>query len=136
MQRTVAQPVWAEARRTDDFASFAPDLRRIAELTRELAQCIGFDEHPYDAMLRQYEPGMTASRLARLFATLRETLTPLLARIERSPAPRFYYLLHGDFPIERQRAFALDIARAFGWDPERGRLDESHHPFEISFTRN
>ena len=136
VQRTVAQPVWAEARRTDDFASFAPYLRRIAELTRELAQCIGFDEHPYDAMLRQYEPGMTASRLARLFATLRETLTPLLARIERSPAPRFDHLLHGDFPIERQRAFALDIARAFGWDPERGRLDESHHPFEISFTRN
>ena len=32
--------------------------------------------------------------------------------------------------------FGLEVARAFGYDLERGRLDVSLHPFEISFTRN
>ncbi|MDO9066642.1 MAG: carboxypeptidase M32, partial [Chloroflexota bacterium] len=34
-----------------------------------------------------------------------------------------------------QRAFALEVAQAFGYDLNRGRLDRSAHPFEISFTR-
>jgi carboxypeptidase Taq len=41
-----------------------------------------------------------------------------------------------DYPEESQRAFALEVAQSFGYDLNRGRLDKSAHPFEISLTRN
>jgi carboxypeptidase Taq len=40
-------------------------------LNRQLAEAIGYTEHPYDALLLQYEPGMTTSRLQDLFETLK-----------------------------------------------------------------
>jgi len=133
---SVAQPIWAEAKANKDFARFAPSLEKMVALTRELAQAIGYDAHPYDALLKQYEPGMTAAILGELFAELRASLLPLLGRIRESSVKAPTYIFEQTFPKELQHAFALDVARQFGFDPSRGRVDESHHPFEISFTRN
>jgi carboxypeptidase Taq len=134
--KMVAQQAWQEARAANDFGRFAPDLIRMVELNRRLADAIGYSAHPYDPLLQRYEPGMTAARLRDLFATLRAGITPLLDRAaagsERVPAD----FLDRDYPEEQQRAFALQIAQSFGYDLNRGRLDRSAHPFEISFTRN
>ncbi len=133
---SAAQPVWAEAKATQNFAHFAPSLTRMVALTRDLADAIGYEAHPYDAMLKQYEPGMTAATLQTLFAELRAALLPLLDRVRGSPAKAPTHLLQGTFPKEKQRAFALGVAEKFGFDPARGRVDASHHPFEMSLTRN
>lgn len=133
---SVAQPIWAEAKANKDFAHFAPSLEKMVALTRELAAAIGYEAHPYDALLKQYEPGMTSATLGALFAELRTSLLPLLGRIRASPAQAPTHIFDQTFPKDLQRAFALDIARQFGFDPARGRVDESHHPFEISFTRD
>ena len=133
--RTVAQPVWAAARATDDFETFAPSLASVVALTRELADCIGYESHPYDAMLRLYEPDMTVERLTSVFGELRGTLDPLLARVERLGTPDRSGILRQPFSPSLQRQFGMAIAERFGWDPSRGRLDESVHPFEVSFGR-
>ena len=133
--RSVAQPVWAEAKANDDYARFAPYLEKIVALTQDLAKCIGYEKHPYDALLKQYEPGMTAAQLSALFEELRTHLLPLLERVRQSPVEAPTHIFGQTFPKEKQRAFALRIAERFGFDPTRGRVDESHHPFEISFTR-
>ena len=134
--RSVAQPVWADARRTDDFERFAPSLGTVVDLTRELAECVGYDEHPYDAMLRLYEPDMTVARLRTFFDDLRSTLAPLLDRVRAEGTPDRARMLRQAFPPASQRAFGLKIAESFGWDASRGRLDVSVHPFEVSFGRN
>ncbi len=135
--RTLAQERWQEARAANDFAHFAPALEKMLALNRDLAAVLGDtllggDYHPYDALVQQYEPGMSVGTLRALFSTLRDTTLPLLDAIRARPAPD---LLRGDFPVAQQRAFALDIAERFGYDLARGRLDVSAHPFEISFTR-
>lgn len=137
-RKTVAQQAWAEAKVADDFAHFAPHLAHMVRLNRQLAEAIGYssDGHPYDAMLHQYEPGMTAARLNTLFAELKAGILPLLQQIvEHGSEPRWDFLTR-TYPAEQQRAFALEIAQAFGYDLQRGRVDASAHPFEISFTRN
>lgn len=134
--KMVAQQAWQEARAANDFGRFAPDLSRMVELNRRLAEAIGYQEHPYDALLQRYEPGMTAARLRGLFATLREGIAPLLARAAPGSEAVRADFLDRDYPEEQQRAFALEIAQAFGYDLNRGRLDRSAHPFEISFTRD
>ncbi|MBI5876534.1 MAG: carboxypeptidase M32 [Chloroflexi bacterium] len=130
----VAQSVWGEARRTSNFPLFAPYLSRMVAMQRKLADAIGYQAHPYDALLLKYEPGMTAARLKVLFAELRAGLQPIIDRAAVSPAPRTDFL-ERDYAEDRQRAFGLAIAQAFGYDLRRGRLDIAAHPFEVSFTR-
>lgn len=134
--RSVAGKTWAEAKVTGNFAHFAPDLERMFALNREFAASIGYTEHPYDAMLTLYEPGMTAARLQTLFAGLRQRVVPLLRQIVDSGRTPRTDFLERHYPPELQKQFALEVAQSFGFDTNRGRLDESLHPFEISFTRN
>jgi carboxypeptidase Taq len=132
--RTTAQQSWAEARAQQNFSLFAADLERMFALNRELAAIMGYQEHPYDAMVDLYEPGMTASKLRQLFAGLRQTLVPMVRAIANAAAPRTDFLFR-TYPVEMQRDFALKVAHSFGLDPQRSRLDASLHPFEVSFTR-
>src|SRR4029078_6556109 len=55
----MAQQAWADARKRDDFASFAPWLERVFALARERADAVGYEGARYDGLLDDYEPGMT-----------------------------------------------------------------------------
>lgn len=129
-----AQDAWASARARSDFGAFAPYLERMVQLSRDLADALGYEDHPYDALLNLYEPGLTTARLTPLFDRLRAHHVPLLRAIGQRPEPRSDFLTRA-YPVAEQRAFSLGLAQAFGYDLGRGRLDESAHPFEISFTR-
>ena len=131
----IGQHIWAKARAESDFASFAPVLEETIALNREMAECIGYDEHPYDALMSRFEPGETVSSLQPLFAALREGLLPLVEAIGEKEPPRVDFL-EQPFPVDLQLEFALKMARKLGYDTDRGRLDLTVHPFEVSFTRN
>ena len=130
-----AGAVWIEARRTSDFAMFAPYLAEHVTLARELAGAIGYAAHPYDPLIAIYEPGETVESLEALFATLRGGLSPLVRAIGDLGEDTTDIMSRG-YPAELQRAFGLRVAERFGYDLSRGRLDSTTHPFEISFTRN
>ncbi|WP_155300218.1 carboxypeptidase M32 [Deinococcus kurensis] len=129
-----AQDAWASAKARSDFGAFAPYLERMVQLSRDLADALGYEDHPYDALLNLYEPGLTTAQLTPLFDRLRAHHVPLLRAIGQRPEPRSDFLTRA-YPVAEQRAFSLGLAQAFGYDLSRGRLDESAHPFEISFTR-
>jgi len=131
---TVAQAAWAQARAASDFAAFRPHLERTVDLARQQADALGYDAHPYDAMLPTYEPGETAASLAALFDQLRDGLRPILTEARARPAPRSDFLFRA-YPEAAQRAFCTELAPLLGYDLARGRLDTAVHPFEISFTR-
>lgn len=133
--RTVAQSAWIEARARSDFSTFAPHLARTVELSRAYADCIGWNVHPYDAMVSIYEPGETAASLKGLFTTLRAGMLPILDGARSRSVPRSDFL-YRDYAEEGQRAFGLSLATKLGYDLQRGRLDTTVHPFEVSFTRN
>ena len=124
-----AMDVWKRARRDGDFAAFAPYLQRNLELRRELAACFPDAEHPYDALLDAYEPGMTTTAIRATFAQLRAGLVPLIAEVAAAAQPP---PLEGPFDVGAQRALALEIARSFGFDDDHWRLDVSVHPFSQS----
>lgn len=127
--------VWAEAREKADFAIFAPSLSEMVDISRQMAEAIGYDEHPYDALMYRFEPGTTNSGLKTLFARLREGMLPLVRAIAEAEKPRTDFLTR-DFPVADQMTFALNMAERIGYDTDRGRLDTTVHPFEVSFTRN
>jgi len=132
--KATAQAVWGQARAENDFARFQPYLEQMLGLNRQLAEAIGYAEHPYEALLGQYEPGMTTQSLKNLLEEIKTATLPLVQAIAGQEPPRWDFLTR-DYPPDLQRSFALSIAQKFGYDLSRGRLDTSLHPFEISFTR-
>jgi carboxypeptidase Taq len=132
--KAVANAAWIRARTESDFAIFAPYLQEVVALTRAYADAIGYESHPYDAMLSIYEPGQTVAGLETLFDGLRGGIAPLLAAVRAAPEPRADFLARS-FPKDGQADIALALARKIGFDTARGRLDETVHPFEVSFTR-
>ncbi|MDE3240214.1 MAG: carboxypeptidase M32 [Paracoccaceae bacterium] len=125
--------LWAKARAEDDFALFAPVIEKTFALQRGIAEAIGYDDHPYDALVSRYEPGMTRAKLRPLFDALRSGIAPLLDRA-RGAEVRTDFLTRG-FPVAAQKAFGIALAERMGYDMTRGRVDDTVHPFEISFTR-
>jgi len=125
---TQAQSVWAKAREEDDFASFAPWLLRVIQMKREFAEYWGYDEHPYDAMLDEYEPGLTVAELDATFALVRDQTVQLLDRIRKGRKPEAEFLQRY-FDPARQRDFSRWMLGQLGYDWRSGRLDETAHPF-------
>jgi carboxypeptidase Taq len=121
-----ALPVWANARKTNQFDAFKPLLTEIVQLNQQKAQALGYTHHPYDALLDGFEPDMTTTLLDPLFAQLQAHLTPLVNNLTQSVTPS---LPAGPYPKQAQMDFSHKVLTAMGFDLERGRLDESVHPF-------
>ena len=124
----LAQKAWAGARQASDFARFRPYLERIVALKRAEAECVGYADEPYDALLEDYEPGLRSSVVARLFEALRRELVPLAARIAGARRRPEASVLRRHFPPDRQRRFGESVATAAGFDLGRGRMDLGVHP--------
>jgi carboxypeptidase Taq len=124
---SVAQGVWALARADDDIDGFLPTLAHVLRLKRVEAEALADGGDLYDALIDDYEPGMTAAELGALFDRMRPRLVDLRARIrEAGRAPR---ALSGHFPRDVQLALSREIALAFGYDLNTGRIDLAVHPF-------
>jgi len=128
---SVSQGVWAEARAKDDVARFLPTLAHIVALKREAGQALaagGFGGGDvYDALLDGYEPGGRAAVIGAMFDRMRPRLVALRAALlgaHHAPAP-----LQHRFARDAQLALSRELADAFGYDWNRGRLDLAVHPF-------
>ncbi len=133
--QTTAYTAWLEARERKEYAPFLPALRVIYELSREVAEVIGYKEHPLDALVDQSEPGMTAAEVDSLLESLRARLVPLCQAIFARVDTVDDTILRGHFATEPQMALGREVAQAIGFDlNERGRLDLSVHPFTTSFA--
>ncbi|MBN8550201.1 MAG: carboxypeptidase M32 [Deltaproteobacteria bacterium] len=127
---TLCYQTWTEARAKDDWQAVAPQLEEIVSLCRQEAELIGYEEHPYDALLQGYEPGGKISQikplLERLGTSLAEIIPALREKFRSVPEVR------GDYPEDLQSKFNLHLATACGYSLARGRLDPTHHPFQTS----
>ena len=131
----LAHNAWAEAREKKDFSIFTPYLHEQVNIAIEQSHCIGFQDHPYDALMQRFEPGETVKSLKVLFDELKIGLGEILKKTSQVKQPNKDFLFR-EYPIDKQIEFSTTIAKKFGYDFDRGRLDSTVHPFEISFTRD
>ena len=121
---------WVEARRTNDFASFLPYLRRNVELKLRYIDCFEWPDSPYTPLLDDYEPGMLTTEVREVFAVLRPALTEIVAEAPEVDAS----FLSGDFPPDAQREFAERVVATLGFEEGSWRIDPTAHPFCTSFS--
>ena len=124
---SVAQGIWADARKTEDVRAFLPTLEKIVALVREKGQALADGGDVYDALLDEYEPETSGQDIAGMFAAMRPRLVALREAVlgaAHQPAP-----LTGRYDKDAQLALSRALADAFGYDWSRGRLDLAVHPF-------
>lgn len=136
MLQSKSESIWQEAREKDDFSLFQPYLEKLVEYNQKFANYWGYEDHIYDALLENYEPGVTVKTLDQVFPDLRKSLTALLDKISVSSVQPDPSILEGHFPKEDQEAFSVDILGKMGYDFASGRLDETVHPFAIALNQN
>ncbi len=125
--------VWTEARPANDFERVRPYLEKTLDYSRQAANFFPGYEHIADALIESRDYGMNAAEVSRVFAELREELVPIVSAIT-SQEPADDSCLHQHFPEEKQLAFGLEVAKRFGYELDRGRLDKTHHPFMTKFS--
>lgn len=121
-----AQGQWAEARAGEDVAAFLPVMEEIVRLKREEGAALADGGDVYDALLDDYEPEAKAAEIKAIFDEMRPRLVALREAALAQPAPK---PLLGTFDEQAQMRLARLLARAFGYDMSRGRIDKAVHPF-------
>jgi len=119
---------WQKAKADNTFETFLPHLETIVKLNQEKAKLLGYQDHPYDALLDLYEPGMTTQKLDALFGELKPFLTQLSQKLSKAEA-KDHSFLSTFFPIDKQMEFCKGLLKEMGVDPKKSRLDTSAHPF-------
>ena len=91
---------------------------------------MGYDGVRYDALLDQYETGLTVARVDPLFAGLRDSVAPLVrAVVEKGERPDMSWVEGNSWSQPGQEALSQSVSEAIGFDFEAGRRDASTHPF-------
>jgi carboxypeptidase Taq len=130
---SIGYQTWLKAREECDYEVFRPQLDRLLELTREYVACHEPYDDPYDSLLDDHEPGMKTAEVEAVFDRLRDGLVEM---VEALGEPVDDSCLYGDYPVDRQRAFALEMLQAWGMDDQSWRLDGTVHPFATSMAHN
>lgn len=127
----VAEVRWLEAKQENNFALFAPHLEEVVALTRDKAQVLSqaLGLAPYDALIDGFSPGFQSAEIDQLFRSLSRRLPELIRAAIELQAGRPPLPIAGKVSASKQRALAIEVMRALGFPFDRGRLDESDHPF-------
>jgi carboxypeptidase Taq len=128
--RSHSLAAWEVALKEDDFARFAAAFKEVLSLVRERAQALARTDNLYDALLDEFEPGMTRDRLDPVLDTVSTRLRPLVAELTEAtkgarPLPQSRYA------ETEQATFCRQLLKDMGFDFKRGRIDLSTHPFTL-----
>ena len=126
---SLAQGEWEKARAKVDFKAFLPWLEKVVDLTKQAAECYGYEDDIYDALLDDYEPGMKTAEVTRVFDAFLPELVELNQKIAGASKKPDVSIVRRTYDKELQRIFGESIAGAMGFDFNRGRLDVTTHPF-------
>jgi carboxypeptidase Taq len=134
---SVGRQAWVRARETNDFALFKPHLEKMIDLQVELAEAIGSASgNRYDALLHNFEPGLTFAYIDSVFRELKPELIALTRAVAERADAVDDSVLKRHYPEVDQLRFGEEIAAALGYDFQRGRLDLSPTAFTSAFHKD
>jgi carboxypeptidase Taq len=134
VEATVA---WRDARKKSDFQAFKPYLERIVALKIEEAQKLGYEKHPYNALLDLYDEGLTVDDMDAMFAKLIPALKRILEKVRSgSKYTSYSSLVETRYSTESMAKVNEKLTVILDMPKDRFRMDVSTHPFEASMSRD
>jgi carboxypeptidase Taq len=124
---------WIQARKENNFTVFEKSLQQIIDLKKQEADLLGYEQHPYNALMNDYDKGLTTTIVDKLFVDLRPRLSNLLAKIAAQPQVDSS-MLHQHFDKDAQWNVGIEILKRIHFNFDAGRQDISEHPFTTNFS--
>ncbi len=126
---------WIESRKQNSFSVYENDLDALIQLKKQEADILGYEHHPYNALLDEFEKGATVTLIDRTFDNLLPVLKNLLDAILRQQQVNDAFLKQ-HYPKQQQWEWGMHLIKNLNFDFDAGRQDISEHPFSVSFNRN
>lgn len=126
---------WMESRKQNSFAVYEKDLEALVQLKKQEARMLGYEHHPYNALLDEFEKGVTVELLDKTFNNLLPAVKELLDKILKQPQTDNSFLKQ-HFPKQQQWNWGMELIKNLNFDFDAGRQDISEHPFSVSFNSN
>ena len=130
---TKAGIVWPKAKQNSDFSLYEKELSDVIEITKKYQGYINPDKKVYDALIDQFEEGMTQETIDRVFGELRQELVPLVEKVTSRPQPdhsKFTFTV----PAHVQAQVCRYIVEYMGMDMNRLAFGETEHPFTTNMN--
>ena len=138
-QQTLGVAAWKKAKAKQDYDMFKPELEKIIDLQRKAAGIlmeVKDTPTPYDALIDDYEPNMTANTITEVFNEMKKGLQKVLDRIQSETPPNTDFMRR-HVPSSAQEKIAEKIARFIEYDiwseEAEGRIDTTEHPFTTGY---
>ncbi len=125
-----SEQAWPAFKKNHDWKGFLPTIEKAFGVLKEKAELLGdaLGKTPYDALLHQYEPGLTMDFVDPLFSKLKNTLPGLIQEV-RGQQEGWELTAFPEASVEEQYKLSISLMKKLGFDFNHGRLDTSAHPF-------
>ena len=124
----LALSAWEPAKAESNFEALRPHLERNLELRHRYVECFDTPDETYDVLLDDYEPNMKTAEVRAIFDELKDQLLPLIQEVAEAGEIDSSFLL-GDFDVDKQEEFGLEMVSRFGYTDEQWRIDPTAHAF-------
>jgi carboxypeptidase Taq len=138
LERIRGNMAWRQARKQSDFKMYEPHLKNMIGIKKQIAEKIGYEKHPYDALLDYFEEELTVADLDTVFGVLTPRLQKMLKKLVDSGSPfcKENTLGAPKYDIHKVDELNREILGLLQFDMERFRMDVSTHPFTESMGLN
>ncbi len=126
---------WMDARKQNEYTFFEPALAKLVDLKKQETEILGYTDHRYNALLNEYEKGITVNLLDDIFKSIEKPLADLLIKANKQLQPNDSFLKQ-PFSKQKQWEWGLYLIEQLGFDFNSGRQDISEHSFTTNFSSN
>lgn len=125
-----AEIAWRRAKERSDFRIFRPELEEVIKISQDKAELLGYDGHPYDALVDIHEENMKTAELDRIFARFIPRLKHVRDRVMSSGSEftKESRLEHRKYAVDKMGRINDQILKILNYDRDSVRLDVSTHP--------
>jgi carboxypeptidase Taq len=138
LQKTSSEAfqVWKNAKAQKKFDAFLPYLKKLVDLNIQIAEKLGYQEKPYDALLDMYEEGLNTRDVKAVFDSLKPGLKNYLEKIKGGKFYGVHELEGVSYETSSMEKVNKEVLKMIEYPEERARIDVSPHPFTISMGIN
>ena len=134
---TEATVVWRTARKKSDFKLFRPHLDKIIQLERKVADKLGYEKHPYNALLNLFEEGFTVRDADAVYSRLIPESKKILAKVASAGVyPQKHPLESKKYETAAMERVNEGVLEMLKMPKEKFRMDVSTHPFTTGIARD
>jgi len=134
---TEATVVWRTARKKSDFKLFRPHLDKIIRLERKVADKLGYEKHPYNALLNLFEEGFTVRDADAVYSRLIPESKKILAKVASAGVyPSKHPLESKKYETAAMERVNEGVVEMLKMPKEKFRMDVSTHPFTTGIAHD